>query len=198
MTEYDAVVLAGGAGRRLGGADKPALEVGGRTLLDRVLDACAGAGAVLVVGPPRPTGPAGVRLLREDPPGGGPVAALAAALPYAAAPAVLLLAADLPFLDRATVDRLVAALDGPVPPDGAADGALLVDADGREQPLAAVYRTAALRSAVAALGDPAGAPLRRVTLGLRLVRVPDPAGAAQDCDTWEQVAAARERAAREG
>ncbi|MEU7054400.1 NTP transferase domain-containing protein, partial [Streptomyces eurythermus] len=34
---YDAVVLAGGAARRLGGADKPGVRVGGRALLDRVL-----------------------------------------------------------------------------------------------------------------------------------------------------------------
>jgi ATP-binding cassette subfamily F protein uup len=33
---FDAIVLAGGAARRLGGADKPGLIVGGRTLLDRV------------------------------------------------------------------------------------------------------------------------------------------------------------------
>ncbi|MZF89845.1 NTP transferase domain-containing protein, partial [Streptomyces sp. SID5643] len=33
---YDAVVLAGGAARRLGGADKPGVRVGGRPLLDRV------------------------------------------------------------------------------------------------------------------------------------------------------------------
>ncbi|WP_198601894.1 NTP transferase domain-containing protein, partial [Streptomyces sp. MH60] len=39
---YDAVVLAGGAARRLGGADKPGLRVGARALLDRVLAACAG------------------------------------------------------------------------------------------------------------------------------------------------------------
>ena len=40
---YDAVVLAGGAARRLGGADKPGVRVGGRALLDRVLTACADA-----------------------------------------------------------------------------------------------------------------------------------------------------------
>ncbi|NED17374.1 NTP transferase domain-containing protein, partial [Streptomyces sp. SID9913] len=40
-TPYDAVVLAGGAARRLSGADKPGVHVGGRALIDRVLAACA-------------------------------------------------------------------------------------------------------------------------------------------------------------
>ncbi|MEU1128793.1 NTP transferase domain-containing protein, partial [Streptomyces sp. NPDC005900] len=34
---HDAVVLAGGGAARLGGADKPGVRVGGRTLIDRVL-----------------------------------------------------------------------------------------------------------------------------------------------------------------
>ncbi|WP_190199207.1 NTP transferase domain-containing protein, partial [Streptomyces djakartensis] len=40
---YDAIVLAGGAARRLGGADKPGVRVGGRALLDGVRAACARA-----------------------------------------------------------------------------------------------------------------------------------------------------------
>ncbi|MGV9756153.1 NTP transferase domain-containing protein, partial [Streptomyces tricolor] len=48
---YDAVVLAGGAARRLGGADKPGLRVGGRALLDRVLAACGSwSRAVMAIG----------------------------------------------------------------------------------------------------------------------------------------------------
>jgi GTP:adenosylcobinamide-phosphate guanylyltransferase len=34
---YDAVVLAGGAARRLGGAEKSGVRIGGRVLLGRVL-----------------------------------------------------------------------------------------------------------------------------------------------------------------
>ena len=51
-----AIVLAGGAGRRLGGADKAALDVGGRTLLERALAAVSGVPTV-VVGPARPLPP---------------------------------------------------------------------------------------------------------------------------------------------
>ncbi|GAA2263197.1 hypothetical protein GCM10010430_54610 [Kitasatospora cystarginea] len=191
MTEYDALVLAGGAARRLGGVDKPALQVGGRTLLDRVLAACAGAGSTVVVGPPRDTVRDGVTWTREQPPGGGPVAAVAAGLGRITAERVLLLAADLPFLDPPTVRRLLAALEG-----SGCEGALLVDAEGRDQPLAAAYRTAALRRTLAGLGDPDGLPLRRLLAPLDLVRLADRRGASHDCDTWEELARARERAER--
>ena len=42
---YDAVVLAGGASRRMGGGDKTALAVGGLSLLERALEAAAGCRA---------------------------------------------------------------------------------------------------------------------------------------------------------
>src|ERR1043165_8927000 len=50
---FDAIVLAGGGARRLGGVDKPGLEFGGVSMLDRVLEACADAASIAVVGPPR-------------------------------------------------------------------------------------------------------------------------------------------------
>ncbi len=43
MRAYDAVVLAGGAARRLDGADKPMQPLAGRPLLEWVLDAVADA-----------------------------------------------------------------------------------------------------------------------------------------------------------
>ncbi|MFD8706270.1 molybdenum cofactor guanylyltransferase [Kitasatospora sp. NPDC059648] len=189
-TPYDVIVPAGGAARRLDGADKPGLTVGETSLLDRVLAACAGSRTTVVVGPARPTAREGVRWTRERPPGGGPVAAVAAGLDLVTADTVLLLAADLPFLDRRTVDRLASALDGAGPH---ADAAVLVDAGGRDQPLTAAYRTAALRAALAALGDPAGQPLRRLVGGLNRLRVADTDNVAYDCDTWEDLEQARER-----
>ncbi|MFD9433907.1 NTP transferase domain-containing protein [Streptomyces sp. NPDC060002] len=187
---HDAVVLAGGGARRLGGADKPGVRVGGRALLDRVLGACADARTTVVVADPRPTARP-VRWAREDPPGAGPVAALDAGLRHTAADDVLVLSADLPFLAADTVRRLLTALRA-----GAAEGVLLTDADGREQPLVAAYRTAALRRELAVLtageGGLTGLPLRRLTAGLDLTRVPDPV-ASFDCDTWDDIAAARAR-----
>ncbi|MFI1832301.1 NTP transferase domain-containing protein [Streptomyces olivaceoviridis] len=192
---YDAVVLAGGAARRLGGADKPGLRVGGRALLDRVLAACADAGTTVVVAAPRTTARP-VRWTREEPPGGGPVAALEAGLRLTTAGRTVVLSADLPFLGRTTLRRLLTALQ-----DTGADGALLTDADGRDQPLVAAYRTPALRRELTALaaahGGLGGLPLRRLTGALRLTRVPDPL-ASFDCDTWDDIATARARIREHG
>lgn len=160
---FDAVVLAGGSGRRLGGVDKPALLVGDRSLLDGVLAAVVGAQRVVVVGPLRAL-PCDVVQVREDPPGGGPAAALAAGLARVGAPAVVLLAADLPTVSAPLVHALVTAAAGH-------DGALLVDDDGRDQVLTGAWSTAALQAAVAGR-DLHGAPLRAVLGGLDVVRVP--------------------------
>lgn len=195
MTAYDAVVLAGGAARRLGGADKPGVQVGGRALLDRVLAACADARTTVVVADPRPT-VRPVTWAREDPPGGGPVAALDAGLRHTTADQVLVLSADLPFLDAGTVRRLLTALR-----TSGADGALLTDADGRDQPLVAAYRAPALHRGLKALtsehGGLTGLPLRRLTAGLDLTRVPGPV-ASFDCDTWDDIATARARIREHG
>jgi molybdopterin-guanine dinucleotide biosynthesis protein A len=199
---YDAVVLAGGAARRLGGADKPGLRVGGRPLLDRVLTACATATTTVVVAEPRGTARP-VRWAREDPPGGGPLAALDAGLRHTSAEHVVVLSADLPFLDEATVRRLLDALRTGNAPEGPAkpDGVLLTDPDGRDQPLVAAYRADALRRELAALaaahGEVTGLPLRRLTAALDLTRISDPV-ASFDCDTWDDIAAARARIREHG
>ncbi|NLU68644.1 NTP transferase domain-containing protein [Streptomyces sp. HNM0574] len=196
---HDAVVLAGGGARRLGGTDKPAVTVGGRTLLDRVLTACAGAATTVVVGPRRPTARA-VAWAREDPPGGGPLPALDAGLRHTTADTVLVLSADLPFLTPDTVTSLLDALAGPG--TESAEGAVLDD--GRDQPLVAAYEAEALRRELALLrteyGYLAGLPLRLLLPALRLRRVPAPAGSERllDCDTWEDIGTARSRIREHG
>ncbi|MEV0317415.1 NTP transferase domain-containing protein [Streptomyces sp. NPDC050658] len=192
---YDAVVLAGGGARRLGGADKPGVRVGGRALLDRVLGACADAGVSVVVAEPRPTARP-VLWAREEPAGAGPLAALDAGLRRTAAERVVVLSADLPFLGEQTVRRLVDALA-----DEAVDGAVLTDPGGRDQPLVAAYRSASLRRETEALaaehGALTGLPLRLLTTRLSLTRVADPV-ASFDCDTWDDIAAARARIREHG
>lgn len=187
---YDAVVLAGGASRRLGGRDKTAQLVGGATLLDRVLAAVPDAVRTVVVGPVRPVAGTVTAWTSEVPPGGGPVAALAAGLAETSAATVVVLAADLPFVSAATIRPLLAA-------GFEADGALLVDADGRDQPLVSAWRADRLRDAVHRLPTPVGASLHGLVAGLavRRVALSPPAGTPPpwlDCDTEAELRLARE------
>jgi molybdopterin-guanine dinucleotide biosynthesis protein A len=179
---FDAIVLAGGTAARLGGADKPQLTIAGRSLLDHTVAAVRGAERVIVVGPEQLVDGT-VLFCREEPPGGGPVAAIAAGLGHTSSDVVVVLAADLPFVAPA-IPLLLDAL----PPVGAA---LLVDHSGRVNYLAAAWRRASLDAALAALGDPAGASARALTELTPRVPVPDEGGWGRDCDTWEDLAQAR-------
>jgi molybdopterin-guanine dinucleotide biosynthesis protein A len=196
---YDAVILAGGQARRLGGVSKPAIAVGGRRLLDIALDAVIGAERTIVVGAALPTARP-VEWAREDPPGGGPVAALAAALPFVQSRTVVVLAADLPFITAAAVEKLVAAR-------GDAAAAIAVDDDGRDQPLIGCYDAERLRAALPV--DPIGASMRSllsVLAALGALRALGALGAlvrvtlggeppiTLDCDTADDLTRARELA----
>lgn len=181
---YAAIVLAGGAGKRLGGPAKPILEVGGRPMLHRVLDAVADASPQIVVGPPELPLPPHVLYTQEQPPGGGPAAATAAGLARLPAHSafVALLAADLPLFTTEAAGRLRRAANGTE-----VDGAVFVDDTGRLQWLCGVWRTSALRARLAALGsDPAGTSLRALLGELRIAQVSVPAPDPPpwfDCDT---------------
>lgn len=186
---FDAIILAGGGARRLGGIDKAALVVRGRTLLDTVIDACTGAARVVVVGPRRRIAhPRTVRWVQESPPGGGPVAAIAAGLRVASAPTVVVLACDLPYLAAPAIGDLLACISAW--PER--DGAIFVDAAGHDQPLVGAYRRAPLARALDGLAPPlAGVALRTLLNGLRLERLADESGVTRDCDTWYEVEVAR-------
>jgi len=190
VAPYTAVVLAGGKAARLGGQAKPQLEVGGRTMLAAVLAAVSDADCRVVVGPRQPV-PDDVVLVRERPPGGGPVAALRAGLAEVPTEVVAVLAGDLPFLTGALITELRGQLSG--------DGVLVVDDGGRDQLLLGVWRTAALRSAVAGSSGPTS--MRRVLapLSVRRVRpaeVPGQPPPWLDCDTPADLARARAAAGR--
>jgi len=194
VVAHDALILAGGAARRLGGALKPQVTVRGRRLLDHVLDATEGARQVVVVAPDTVPVPDGVTRTLEDPPFGGPVAGIAAglaALTEPAAPWVLLLACDLPGA-AAAVPRLLSAAEEPDrhpadPSGGAIDAVVLRDEHGREQWLLGIYSAAALRERVAALADAGGlrdTSVRQLVRPLWRASLQAAAGEAADVDTW--------------
>jgi molybdopterin-guanine dinucleotide biosynthesis protein A len=187
-------VLAGGRGERLDGVHKPDLRLDGHSLLEHVLGTLTelGTAGIAVVGPRRPT-PVPVTWTREEPPGGGPLAAVAAGLagPARAKPATgseltALLAADLAGLRAETLRKLVTALDA----EPAADAAVLTDPSGRAQWLAAVWHTAALRSALERLDAHGGMPLRALYRRARVAEVPASAAECRDIDTASDARAA--------
>ncbi len=180
-----AVVLAGGTGARLGGVDKGSIEVDGVSLLERALTATVTATEVVVVGAEVPTSRP-VSWALEDPPLGGPAAGLLSGLDRlrTAPDLVAVLAVDMPRVGAATLARLTWAVEA----DPAVDGAVLVDAAGRRQTLAAVYRRSALLAARPAdRGREHGLPMRRLVEGMRLVEVPTLGDEARDVDTWSDV-----------
>ncbi|MEO6827752.1 MAG: NTP transferase domain-containing protein [Microbacteriaceae bacterium] len=189
---FDAIVLAGGRSSRLDGVPKAEFVDGGHTLLDRSLAAVRDAEDVVVVGTVL-TGrvPAAVRITRESPPFGGPAAGIAAGMaalsdrPNDPNGFTVVLACDMPGV-AAAVPVLLAKF--PIPPD--VDGVIAVEA-GRRQPLVAVYRSTALRAAIALNRSPAGLsglPVFRLINGLNLIPVVVPDGSTADVDTWADAA----------
>jgi molybdopterin-guanine dinucleotide biosynthesis protein A len=169
---FAAVVLAGGAARRMNGADKPTLTVAGQSMLTRVLAAVHDADPRIVVGRVPPDLPVHVHSTREEPPGGGPVAAAAAGLALVPEGVTLtaLLAADLPLLTGEAIDVLRLTVES-----APLQGAVYRDAEGRRQMLCGVWRTKALREAVDRLtqerGGLQGASVRELMEYLRVAEV---------------------------
>lgn len=195
--DFEAIILSGGRARRMGGAAKTHLHVAGSSLLRRTRDAARGAcgGAVIVAGDMPDGATAGIVAVREDPTGGGPVAAIAAAAPHLRGTWVMLLAGDL--VDGAAA---VALLRSILPPssgsDADVDAIVLMDPSGRPQWLCSAVRVASLQGRLRSLPDAAGARMAELFEGLTVRSVPAPAGVTADIDTWEDLSRARSRGLR--
>jgi molybdopterin-guanine dinucleotide biosynthesis protein A len=146
-----AVVLAGGLARRMGGGDKPLLDLGGRPLLRHILDRLRPQVSLLALNVNDAAGryqPFGLTLLPDSLRGRpGPLAGILAALDWAASVGVghvLTVPGDTPFLPPDLARRLGAALLAGAPAAMAASG-------GRRHPIAGLWPVAAregLRRAV--------------------------------------------------
>lgn len=209
-----AVVVAGGASRRLNHVPKASLSDGTNTLLGCALEAVATASPRVVVGPESLPLPPEVLRTREDPPFSGPAAAIHAGLECIAAACersqtpvpnwCLILGVDTPRIAPA-VQQLIAAAQsaeraaGFSPADSEATaGSELSEgsessagfwgvAEGIYQPLVGIYRFEAIRS-VFSTGT-TDASVRSFLRRLNPVAVQMSAANTADVDTWEQAQA---------
>ncbi len=187
MPTIDALVLAGGRSSRLSPVDKTTLVYQQQTLVERAVAAVASARMVCVVGNV-PTGLLHDAILqtREDPPFGGPAAAIGAGISALdktcsqSSDHLIVLASDMPHSAFA-----VTALCEALTPQKAVDGVIAIDAAQRRQPLVALYATAAIRRALDAhRGSLHGMSAFELIGGFQLTEVKVPGGSTDDIDTW--------------
>lgn len=156
-----AIVLAGGRGSRLGGVDKPTLEVEERSMRASVLLAARSAlgedaPLVLVGEQGADVQSIGAVCVREDPPFSGPVAGLARGLAEvgrlgSTVEVVLVLGGDMPWLEPRVLGALVhECAEAPRKVAGA------VDAGGRRQFLCATWPRAVLARALSHVAGEGG------------------------------------------
>ncbi len=131
---WTAAILAGGRARRLGGIDKSALLIGGRSILDRqlaVLDSLT-PHILIVASDEHRYREAGVPVVRDRIAGAGSLGGLYTALVEAPTEQLVVMACDMPFLTAPFLARLAALGAG-------ADAAVPRDAQGLRHPLCAAW-----------------------------------------------------------
>jgi molybdenum cofactor guanylyltransferase len=153
-------ILAGGNSQRFGD-DKALALLHGRPLLAHIVERTAGLAAETFIVTNRPEAYArfGLRLVGDLRPGQGALGGLQTALHYATQPWLLVLACDMPLINRSLLEYMLTLTDGVE--------AVVPSLDGRPEPLHALWSKACLAPAQAALerGD------RRVVSFFPVIRV---------------------------
>ena len=181
-TALSFIVLSGGSSKRFG-VDKSQALLDGVTLLNHVLVGLPKTAKIFLVGP-IPLNPLrSITSLREEPQFSGPVSAIATALRHISSDLVGVIATDMPLAPPillSLVGQLKKNIDAVIP----------IDENEQIQPLCAIYRTAALRNAIAALGSPVGRSMKELlkTLSFTAVRPQEISShLLQDVDTQEDM-----------
>ncbi len=175
-------VLAGGLGRRLGAGSKPAAALAGRPLIAWPVEAlgevCVRVAVVCKRDTTLPELSASVERWDEPDEPRHPLTGIAHALERAGEP-VLVCAADMPFVDPRAC-RLLLRRARTEPPACV----VVAEADGRIQPVFAVYRPQCLDALRAAAP---GAPLTATVLALGPARVSLPSRTLRGVNTPEDI-----------
>lgn len=143
MSEVTPIVFAGGLGTRLGGVKKALLEVGGRPIIHRVLEAVGALGREVIIvdnddslaSLPR------TRIVPDVQTRAGVLTALYSGLSAATTPLCLVVACDMPFLNGPLLRWLLAQASG--------YDVVLPVVGGQMEPMHAVYRRQPCLEAVA-------------------------------------------------
>jgi molybdopterin-guanine dinucleotide biosynthesis protein A len=133
MFDVEGFILVGGASRRMG-RDKALLTVGRRTMLERVADELAAVvSSVRLVGAQKDY-PVGFPNVPDIQSAYGALGGIHAALAATSAEWALVVACDLPLVTSQLLERLAQYSTG------SKDAVVPVQADGRPQPVCALYR----------------------------------------------------------
>jgi molybdopterin-guanine dinucleotide biosynthesis protein A len=172
------IVLTGGTSERFG-SDKSQALINGKTLIARILDSIPSEFEVIIVGQDPHIESSTYACVQEEPLGGGPVAGFKAGLQICDSELALLLATDMPFAIAKVINllNLMKSHD---------EALMYVDAEGFQQPLAALYRVEAVENAFAAMGEVHGKSMKELVSHLTVVQIPatsEVAGSLIDIDT---------------
>jgi molybdopterin-guanine dinucleotide biosynthesis protein A len=139
--DVTALILAGGKATRLGGIDKRAIVVEGRTIFERQVEALAPCVAEIVVSAPRPI--AGFRTVTDAVPDLGPLGGIAAGLAAAHTAWLFVVAGDMPHIHRSLIELVRSRM-------GAESDAVGIRIGGLPEPLCTALRVEVWRPIVAA------------------------------------------------
>ena len=148
------IVLSGGTSRRFG-RDKSQAKIAGKSLIALILGSIPSEFKVVIVGEDPKIESSQYQCVLEEPIGGGPLAGFKAGLDASESELVALIATDMPFASGLVLNLInsIRVHD---------DAVMYVDAKGFKQPLAAVYRSASVKRALADMGQLDGKSVREL------------------------------------
>lgn len=199
-----AIILSGGRSTRFGGVHKPSVELGGVTVISRILSAVRAVvpfAEVWVAGPTEGLSEAetdSVHSVREEPAFAGPLAGIAAActaigrgddagatVAGGTADVTLVVAGDMPLI---TADHLGELVDACRRSGSPVSG---TDDRGKTQYLCTAWPTNLLLSRLVTIGDPSNGAVKLLFEGLEPTTVDVDATVLADFDTTEDLARIR-------
>lgn len=118
MTDQQSVIiLCGGEGRRLNGADKPLLEIAGESIISKLSQALGTLGPILISARRHQTDYRNFGSIVDDPPGDamGPLGGLLACLQVCHSPVAFVCPGDCPDVTSALAERMISSLESAAP-----------------------------------------------------------------------------------